>query len=67
MGRPHRSLGRDGMCELTETRTSSHPVLRVVGDTVKDCMQGAVRYPGAKGETISPAVLTTLNRMRREG
>lgn len=46
-GRPHRSLGRNGMCELTGARHSHHPVLRVVGKAVKDCTKGTVRHPGA--------------------
>jgi len=46
-GRPNRSLGRDGMCELTGAQHSHHSVLRVVGGAVKDCTQGTVRHPGA--------------------
>jgi hypothetical protein len=47
VGGPHRSLGRDGMCELTGTQSSSHPVLRFVGDAAIDCSQRAARYLGA--------------------
>lgn len=55
------------MRTLTGTLPSHDTGLRVVSGIAKEYVQGTVRYPGVRGETISPALPIAFVDVLRDG